>query len=146
MTLDSGGNRRQVVVTEPAPAAPSTVLDYRPTATYQSPGYRDPTPYGGTGYGGYGGTVINSEIDAARGAYAMAPAAVVTPPSAVGTYVTTNRLEPIVVERDIVVGAPLPRTVELQPIPDYRYQYVYLNNGQPVLVDPATRRIVYVFP
>lgn len=147
MTLDSGNNR-QVVVTDPAPpAAASTVLDYRPTVTYRSPGFRDATPYGGTAYGrAYGGPVINSEIDAARGAYAMAPGAVVTPPSAVGAYVTGNPLEPVMVERDVVVGAPLPRTVELQPVPDYRYQYVYLNDGQPVLVDPATRRIVYVFP
>lgn len=144
MTLNPGSNR-QVVVTDPAP---STVLDYRPTTVYRTPGYRDTTPYAGTAYGG---PVINSDIDAARGAYAMAPSAVapgavVTPPPAVGTYVTTNRLEPIMVERDVVVGAALPRTVELQPVPDYRYQYVYLNDGQPVLVDPATRRIVYVFP
>ena len=144
MTLNPG-NGRQVVVTDPAPFAPNVAptVEYRPTVAYRSPGFRDTTTYGGTAYGG---PVINSDIDAARGAYAMAPGAVVTPPPAVGTYVTANRLEPIMVEREVVIGTALPRTIELQPVPDYRYQYVYLNDGQPVLVDPATRRIVYVFP
>jgi hypothetical protein len=43
-----------------------------------------------------------------------------------------------------VVGAAIPETVVLNNVPDYRYQYVYVNNTA-VLVDPATRRIVYVF-
>ena len=41
------------------------------------------------------------------------------------------------------VGASLPETVVLREIPDYEYRYVYLNN-QPVLVEPSSRRIVYV--
>ena len=43
----------------------------------------------------------------------------------------------------MVVGASLPETVELREIPDYEYRYVNVNN-QPVLVEPGTRRIVYV--
>ena len=31
----------------------------------------------------------------------------------------------------------------LQTIPDYDYRYVYVN-GQPVLVDPNNRQVVYV--
>ena len=34
-------------------------------------------------------------------------------------------------------------TVEIREIPDYEYRYVYVN-GQPVLVEPESRRIVYV--
>jgi hypothetical protein len=34
--------------------------------------------------------------------------------------------------------------VQLQTIPDYQYSYVYVN-GLPVLVEPATRRIVYIY-
>ena len=41
------------------------------------------------------------------------------------------------------MGASLPETVELREIPDYEYRYVYVN-GQPVLVEPSSRRIVYV--
>jgi hypothetical protein len=42
-----------------------------------------------------------------------------------------------------VVGAGLPETVALAEIPNYEYRYVYLN-GQPVLVEPQSRKIVYV--
>lgn len=133
MTLNPGS--RQVVVTEPAPLAPNVV----PAITYRAPGYGPRVTTGAA----VAEPVVSGEIAAARGAYAMAPAAV-TPPPAVGTYVTTNPLEPVTLEGEVVIGAGLPRTVELQPVPDYRYQYVYVN-GQPVLVDPATRRIVYVF-
>nr|WIE92429.1 DUF1236 domain-containing protein [Mesorhizobium sp. WSM4875] len=65
------------------------------------------------------------------------------PPAEVGTYVTTHRVEPVYLEGEVVTGAVLPDTVELREIPDYNYRYVYVNN-QPALVDPGTRRIVYV--
>jgi uncharacterized protein YraI len=68
----------------------------------------------------------------------------VAPPAAVGTYVTTNPGDPISLQGDVVLGAGLPQSVTLNRVPDYRYQYVYVNET-PVLVDPATRRIVYVF-
>jgi hypothetical protein len=70
--------------------------------------------------------------------------ATVAPPPAVGSYVTTNPGEPVSLQGEVVVGAGLPQSVALNPVPDYRYQYVYVND-MPVLVDPATRRIVYVF-
>ncbi|TGQ50571.1 DUF1236 domain-containing protein [Mesorhizobium sp. M1C.F.Ca.ET.193.01.1.1] len=65
------------------------------------------------------------------------------PPAEVGTYVTTHRVDPVYLEGEVVTGATLPDTVELREIPDYNYRYVYVNN-QPALVDPGTRRIVYV--
>ncbi|TIV09513.1 MAG: DUF1236 domain-containing protein, partial [Mesorhizobium sp.] len=49
----------------------------------------------------------------------------------------------VYLDGEVVTGATLPDTVELREIPDYRYRYVYVNN-QPALVDPGTRRIVYV--
>ncbi|TJU99032.1 MAG: DUF1236 domain-containing protein, partial [Mesorhizobium sp.] len=49
----------------------------------------------------------------------------------------------VYLEGEVVTGAVLPDTVELREIPDYNYRYVYVNN-QPALVDPGTRRIVYV--
>lgn len=136
MTLNPGNNREVVVIDPPPP----------PVAAAPSVTYRAPANGVGTTGAAYSEAVIDDEMDDAREAYAMAPDAVpvVTPPSAVSTYVTTNRVDPIVLDREVVIGADLPRTVELQPIPDYRYQYVYVDE-QPVLVDPATRRIVYVF-
>lgn len=65
------------------------------------------------------------------------------PPAEVGTYVTTHRVDPVYLDGEVVTGATLPDTVELREIPDYNYRYVYVNN-QPALVDPGTRRIVYV--
>ena len=65
------------------------------------------------------------------------------PPAEVRTYVDTNRLDPVYLDGEVVTGATLPDTVELREIPDYRYRYVYVN-GQPALVDPSTRRIMYV--
>jgi hypothetical protein len=38
----------------------------------------------------------------------------------------------------------LPADVALQPVPDYEYQYAYVNRV-PVLVQPQTRRIVYIY-
>ncbi|WP_198516695.1 DUF1236 domain-containing protein [Sinorhizobium meliloti] len=68
----------------------------------------------------------------------------VTPPPTVRTYITENPVDTVYVEGEAVVGATLPNTVAVQPIPDYEYQYVTIN-GQPVLVDPGTRRVVYVY-
>ncbi|TIN70424.1 MAG: DUF1236 domain-containing protein, partial [Mesorhizobium sp.] len=55
----------------------------------------------------------------------------------------THRLDPIYLEGEVVTGATLPDTVELREIPDYNYRYVYVN-GQRALIDPQTRRIMYV--
>ncbi|KRA00346.1 hypothetical protein ASD64_01905 [Mesorhizobium sp. Root157] len=65
------------------------------------------------------------------------------PPDAVRTYISENTLEPVYLEGEVVTGSSLPDTVMLGEIPDYDYRYVYVN-GQPALVDPATRRIVYM--
>ena len=65
------------------------------------------------------------------------------PPAEVGSYVTTHQGDPVYLDGEVVTGATLPDTVELREIPDYNYRYVYVNN-QPALVDPGTRRIVYV--
>ncbi len=59
------------------------------------------------------------------------------------TYVLENRVDPIMIEGDIVVGSTIPDSVEFREIPDYEYRYVYVD-GQPVIVEPDTRRVVYV--
>ena len=69
----------------------------------------------------------------------------IDPPPQVRTYVTSNPVDPVYLQGEVVVGAGLPETVQLRQVPDYgTYRYVYVN-GQPVLVDPASRRIVYVY-
>jgi len=140
MTLQAGGGR--IVVREPANVVDIPVVTYN---GYVEPTYRaDVVPVaeaitapivgaGGTGAGAIGApkpTIYASTY---------AP-----PPPAVDTYVTANAVTSFNYSGDVVVGTSLPRTVVLNNVPDYRYQYVYVNDT-PVLVDPATRRIVYVF-
>ena len=56
---------------------------------------------------------------------------------------TSNQVDPVYLDGEVVVGAGLPETVELREIPDYEYRYVNVNN-QPVLVEPGSRKIVYI--
>ena len=78
---------------------------------------------------------------------ASSPAAttgtVLDPPARVRTYVGAHRMRPVYLEDDIAVGSSLPDTVELREIPDYQYRYVYVND-RPMLVEPGSRRVVYV--
>jgi uncharacterized protein YraI len=90
------------------------------------------------------GAAVGGVVGAAAGGVTGAAAgAAIDPPEPVRTYVTTHQVEPVYLEGEVVVGAGLPETVALQPIPDYEYSYVYVN-GQPVLVEPSSRQIVYV--
>lgn len=90
--------------------------------------------------GAVGGAIIGG---AAGGIAGSSVGAAIDPPEQVRTYVATNPAPPVYLEGEVVLGAGLPDTVELSPVPDYGYKYVYVN-GQPVLVDPESRRIVYV--
>ncbi len=68
----------------------------------------------------------------------------IVPPDTVRTYITTNPGDTVYLDGEVVVGAELPQAVEVRRVPDYTYDYASIN-GQPVLVEPATRRIVYVY-
>jgi uncharacterized protein YraI len=78
------------------------------------------------------GAIVSGELDEA-----------VEPPTEIRSYVVDNRTDTIYLDGEVAVGATLPEDVEFREIPDYRYRYVYVNS-QPVLVEPETRRIVYV--
>lgn len=71
------------------------------------------------------------------------PGADYEPAPRVRAYIRDNRYEPVYLEDEIAVGTSLPEAVEVYEIPDYEYRYVYVN-GEPVLVEPRTRRIVYI--
>lgn len=68
----------------------------------------------------------------------------ITPPDEVRTYIDTTPTQAVQLGGDVVVGAEVPGDVTFQTIPDYQYRYVRIND-RPVLVDPGTRRIVYVY-
>ncbi|HWV52658.1 DUF1236 domain-containing protein [Pseudorhodoplanes sp.] len=65
------------------------------------------------------------------------------PPRAVRTYLTANPIDTVWLEGSLVTGASLPEEVDLMPVPGSRYQYAYVNDYA-VLVEPGSRRIVYV--
>jgi uncharacterized protein YraI len=139
LTGDFGG--QQVVVTE-RPAGSVEVV----TAP-SGEGGAEGAVVGGT-TGAVAGAIIGGPVGAAVGGVAGATiggatGAAAEPPAEVRTFVSSNRADPVFLEGEVVVGASLPETVELREIPNYEYRYVNVNN-QPVLVEPETRRIVYV--
>ncbi|MDQ2633771.1 MAG: DUF1236 domain-containing protein [Pseudomonadota bacterium] len=98
--------------------------------------------------GAVAGAIVGGPVGAVVGGGAgviggAAAGTVIDPPENVRTYVTSHQVEPVYLDGEVVVGAGLPETVTLREIPDYEYRYVYVN-GQPVLVEPDTRRIVHV--
>jgi uncharacterized protein YraI len=68
----------------------------------------------------------------------------IVPAPEVLSYVTQQAVEPILVDGEVMVGAVLPAAVPVYPVLASPYVYSYVN-GQRVLVEPAARRIVYVF-
>ena len=98
--------------------------------------------------GAIGGALIGGPVGAAIGGVAGvalggAAGNMAEPPAEVRTYVSSNRVEPVYLDGDVVVGATLPETVTIHEIPSYDYRYVSVN-GQEVLVEPGTRRIVHI--
>jgi hypothetical protein len=98
--------------------------------------------------GAVAGAIVGGPVGAAVGGGAGfvaggAAGQAIDPPARVRTYVRSNAVDPVYIDRDVVVGASLPETVALRRIPDYEYRYIYVND-RPVLVEPSSRRIVYV--
>jgi hypothetical protein len=63
------------------------------------------------------------------------------------SYVTEHKIRPVETREKIVVGAPVPRSVELEAVPAEwgpsltRYRYVY-SGERVMLVDPDTRTVI----
>ena len=114
---------------------------------------------GGAAAGAVGGAatgaVVGGPIGAAVGAVigAVVGGTIAPPPAQVVTYVTAQpQPAPIVLQGNLVVGATLPETVILSPVPAnvytpaaggvvYGYAYV---NGKKVVVDTKTRAVVAI--
>ena len=95
--------------------------------------------------GGPVGAVIGGVIGAVIGT------AVEPPPAEVVTYVQGQTMEPVYLSGNVVVGATVPQTVVLQPVPqdvyvgaDGRLYGYAVVNGHTVVVDMQTRAIVAI--
>jgi uncharacterized protein YraI len=75
---------------------------------------------------------------------AAEPLVIAPPPAAIGSYVVSHPVPPAYLNGEVVEGAGLPEDVVLAPVPGSDYQYAYVNNA-PVLVEPATRRVHYIY-
>jgi uncharacterized protein YraI len=133
---------REVIVTDDVASVP--------TVTYRTETQSGAAGGGiaGMATGAVAGAIIGGPVGAASGGVAGAATgsitgAVIDPPDTVRTYVREHRVDPVYLEGEVVVGATLPENVVVHRIPDYDYEYVYVN-GVPAVVEPDTRRIVYV--
>ena len=72
------------------------------------------------------------------------PLVIAPPPATVGNYVVSHPVAPVYFNGEVVEGVGLPQDVVLAPIPGSAYQYAYVNNV-PVLVEPTTRRVEYLY-
>jgi hypothetical protein len=93
-------------------------------------------------------TLATLALGAALAVPALADTIVVSPEqeTVIREYVTTHSVAPATVTGvEVSVGTVLPETVELHAIdvPDVTYRYVVVD-GQTLLVDPGTRKIVHV--
>lgn len=94
--------------------------------------------------GAVAGAVIGGPVGAIIGGFAGAViGAEAAVPSGAVDYVVANPVEPVYFEGEVSSGVPLPETVTLYEIPDYpEYGYVYLDE-RPVVVELASRQVVY---
>jgi uncharacterized protein YraI len=141
LVMDSGGT--QVILTQRAPDARIAVVEAPPSASNGDAG-----AVAGAVTGAIAGAIVGGPVGAAVGGAAGtvaggATGTLIDPPDTVRTYVTSHQIEPVYLDGEVVVGAGLPETVALTEIPDYEYRYVNVN-GQSVLVDAQSRRIVYI--
>ncbi|MGY3451355.1 hypothetical protein ACVILH_003697 [Bradyrhizobium sp. USDA 4353] len=83
------------------------------------------------------GAMVGGTVGAAVGAGLEIPNAVIN-------SIDAERYPSVVVRERVVVGEPLPDTVELRPVPRYtEYRYAVVNDRR-VIVDPRTRRVIKI--
>lgn len=68
----------------------------------------------------------------------------VDPPENVMTYIDQHPGETVSIDGDVVIGSTVPAGAQMMEVPDYEYRYVRVND-RAVLVEPKTRRVVYVY-
>jgi hypothetical protein len=83
------------------------------------------------------GEIVGGTVGAAVGAGLEIPNAVIT-------SIQGERAPSVIVRERVVVGEPLPPTVELRPVPNYtEYRYAVVNDRR-VIVEPRTRKVIKI--
>ena len=95
-----------------------------------------------TATGAVGGAAAGAVVGGVAGATVGMAA---EPPAEVRTYVMKEQVPSVAVQEKIVVGEPLPATVQVRTIPSHQeYAYAVVNN-QRVIVEPKTRKVVKIY-
>lgn len=111
------------------------------TVTYDNAGA---STAGGMATGAIAGALIAGPPGAFVGGILGAGAgAAAAPDATVLTYVQSNPVEQVYLDGEVVVGAGIPETVVLTPVPESEYSYAYVN-GVPVLVETKKRTVTYI--
>ncbi|CAN7642762.1 DUF1236 domain-containing protein [Neorhizobium sp. LjRoot104] len=102
----------------------------------------------GAAGGAVTGAIVGGPVGAAVGGVvgAVAGTAIDPPPERVVAYVreAPAPADTVVVQEKVVVGAALPSTVVVQPVPDNpKYAYAIVNK-QRVIVEPSSRKVIQV--
>lgn len=107
--------------------------------------YAQSTTVEGAANGAAAGGAVAGPVGAmVGGTVGAAVGAAVEIPNAVITSIDAERAPSVVVRERVVVGEPLPDTVELRPVPRYtEYRYAVVNDRR-VIVDPRTRRVIKI--
>jgi hypothetical protein len=91
----------------------------------------------GGAVGGPVGAAVGGTVGAAVGAGLEIPNAVIM-------SVQGERAPSVTVRERVVVGEPLPASVELRPVPSYtEYRYAVVNDRR-VIVEPRTRKVIKI--
>ena len=99
--------------------------------------YAQSTTATGAASGAAAGAAVGGTVGAAVGAGLEIPNAVIT-------SIQGERVPSVRVRERVVVGEPLPATVELRPVPNYtQYRYAVVNDRR-VIVEPRTRKIIKI--
>lgn len=112
------------------------------TVTYRDEASKGEVLGGATVGATLGALAVGGPVAAATGAIIGVAAADDVDEKTV-TYVRSNPVEPVYLDGEVVVGAGMPDIVRVYEVPETTYRYAYVN-GQPVLIEPQSRRIVFV--
>ncbi len=115
------------------------------TVTYDNEGNDGPAALAGAATAAGAAAALAGGPATIIGAAVLGAAAgdVLNPDETTLTYVRENPVEPVILQGEVVVGAGIPQEVELTPIPDAEFSYLYVN-GTPVVVEPEERKIVHI--
>jgi hypothetical protein len=100
----------------------------------------------GAAGGAAAGAVVGGPVGAVLGGVggAVVGTMLAPPPAEVRSYVVEEQVPSVAYQGEVVVGEPLPQTVEIRRVPRYdSYGYAVVNQ-QRVIVDPRTRKVIEV--